>query len=550
VGASEFKQVVTRHYAAFARLAAEAERRLKGPEQLQWLSRLEGEHDNLRVALACGAAEVPARLQLAINLSWFWNLHSHLSEGRRWLQDLMETVAALPLAPADVLLDASARLAAGSLAYVQDDYPAACSLLEPAILRFREADDRRSLASALNYFGMSAYWQGHKDEARAALHESVSLFRRIGDPWGLAVSLHSLDSLAFDEQDTVTVQRLNEESQALLRQTGDRWALSMPLGSLGKAAEHQGDWRLAEKYLSESLTIQREFSDRQGVAWTLLNLASVALRSGDYARAEALGCESLALYRALNNQGNMIGGALLELGHAALHRSAHAQAAAHFAEALALAKTIDDQPHVADALSGLGSVSLAQEDLSQASSYYWEAMQTRRIVGHRVAIAFAFQDFALLAAMQNQADVATRLFAASQATEEHVRDFLYPMDRAARDHAIRQLQAKLGPRFDELWAAGRALTLEQAVAEAKQLAAGEQTVPPPTQLAPAYPAELTAREVEVLRLVARGLTNRQIADQLVISPRTVNAHLRSIYGKLDVATRTAAARYALEHKLM
>jgi DNA-binding NarL/FixJ family response regulator len=64
-----------------------------------------------------------------------------------------------------------------------------------------------------------------------------------------------------------------------------------------------------------------------------------------------------------------------------------------------------------------------------------------------------------------------------------------------------------------------------------------------------YPAGLTGREVEVLRLVASGLTNAQIGEKLIVSPLTVNAHLRSIYRKLDVTSRAAATRYALEHGL-
>ncbi len=69
------------------------------------------------------------------------------------------------------------------------------------------------------------------------------------------------------------------------------------------------------------------------------------------------------------------------------------------------------------------------------------------------------------------------------------------------------------------------------------------------QSSPALPARLTAREVEVLRLVASGLTNAQIGQQLVISTRTVNAHIRSIYNKLEISSRTAATRYAIAQRL-
>ncbi len=61
---------------------------------------------------------------------------------------------------------------------------------------------------------------------------------------------------------------------------------------------------------------------------------------------------------------------------------------------------------------------------------------------------------------------------------------------------------------------------------------------------------LTSREVEILRLVASGLTNRQLAEQLGVSTRTVDAHLRSVYAKLGVKSRSAATRYAVEHRLV
>ena len=66
---------------------------------------------------------------------------------------------------------------------------------------------------------------------------------------------------------------------------------------------------------------------------------------------------------------------------------------------------------------------------------------------------------------------------------------------------------------------------------------------------PIYPAGLTAREVEVLRLLTQGLTSAQIAKELIITPLTVNSHVRSIYNKLGVTSRSAATRYAIEHQL-
>ena len=89
------------------------------------------------------------------------------------------------------------------------------------------------------------------------------------------------------------------------------------------------------------------------------------------------------------------------------------------------------------------------------------------------------------------------------------------------------------------------MTPEQAVA------ALDQPGVKPATPSSSYPAAgLTAREVEVLRLVATGLTDAQVAEKLFISLRTVNAHLRSIYAKLGVGSRSAATRYAVENELI
>ena len=96
------------------------------------------------------------------------------------------------------------------------------------------------------------------------------------------------------------------------------------------------------------------------------------------------------------------------------------------------------------------------------------------------------------------------------------------------------------------------MTSEQALAaKGQKLSLQEASKRTPGALTPlpTYPDGLTPREVEVLRLVAKGLTDSQVAESLVISPRTVHAHLSSIYSKLAINSRSAATRYAIEHHL-
>ena len=91
---------------------------------------------------------------------------------------------------------------------------------------------------------------------------------------------------------------------------------------------------------------------------------------------------------------------------------------------------------------------------------------------------------------------------------------------------------------------GRRMTPEQALAASEPAMTTKQHAPF------AYPDGLTVREVDVLRLVALGLSDAQVADKLVLSPRTVQGHLRSIYAKIAVNSRSAATRYAIDHKLV
>jgi DNA-binding NarL/FixJ family response regulator len=144
------------------------------------------------------------------------------------------------------------------------------------------------------------------------------------------------------------------------------------------------------------------------------------------------------------------------------------------------------------------------------------------------------------------------LFGAAAALSKRLGHALELTNRTLYERDVAATRAMLGAdAFDAAYAAGHALPLDQAMAEALAVVhtAYGMLSAQPAPAKPIDPAELTAREVEVLRLVACGLTNPHIAAHLFISPRTVHAHLRAIYSKLEVTTRSAATRFAVEHGL-
>ena len=149
-----------------------------------------------------------------------------------------------------------------------------------------------------------------------------------------------------------------------------------------------------------------------------------------------------------------------------------------------------------------------------------------------------------------------RLWGAAESLREAISMPMRPIDRAHYEHALTTTRAQLGEKaFADAWSEGRTMSLEQVLA-------AKGTAEPPAliltkpssnlkePMPSTFPAGLTPREMDVLRLLAQGLTSAQIAEQLVIGLVTVNSHVRSIYSKLGVTSRAAATRYALEHKLL
>jgi DNA-binding CsgD family transcriptional regulator len=294
----------------------------------------------------------------------------------------------------------------------------------------------------------------------------------------------------------------------------------------------------------QSLALFRALGDEWGTAITLTYLGNIAFFAADYAAARPLLEEASTLFRKIGQTWG-IGVALYSLGLAILsERKGDPMARTHLLEAFEILKGLGDWRGLIRVAAGLGRIALDEHDLSMARAHWYEGLSLAQEVGDQWAVAHCLDGFAGLFALQRQPSLAARLFGAADGLRERIEAGLPPAFQAWRDRELPLARSALGDlAFEAAFAEGRRLTLDQALALLD--------TPAPEAPLTAKPAALplTAREVEVLRLLATGLTNAQIAANLVVSPTTVNAHLRNIYGKLGVTSRTAATRLAVEHSL-
>jgi non-specific serine/threonine protein kinase len=185
-------------------------------------------------------------------------------------------------------------------------------------------------------------------------------------------------------------------------------------------------------------------------------------------------------------------------------------------------------------------------DIRQASKHVEDALQIKRTLHDQLGIPFCVELLAWVATADGEPEHAAVLFGISERMWESIGRPLFgsPTLLDARDQCKARTQQALGERaFQAASQRGRQLAVDAAVA----YALGEKTAPPVAATAPAAASEpvLTKREREVAALVARGMTNKDIATELVISQRTAEAHIEHILNKLGFTSRTQIAAWAV-----
>ena len=543
------------HAAYYLALAEEAEPELAVPRQAMWLERLEREHDNLRAAMqwllkqerTAQGREMALRLGGA--LLRYWEVRGHWSEGwnfLEWARAESEGVAV----PAQVkVLMAAAYL----LDHLEYDTDRAEALYKECLVLYQTLGDTAGIALALSQLGEIAGGRGNFAAAYTRTEEALALYRKVGDKQGIAWSLNNLADIVSQQGEYARAIALNKESLALFKEVGDKQGIAWSLNNLAGIVSQQGEYARAIALNEESLALCREVGDVEGIAWSLFGLADVLFLSrGDPAKIHMLLDEGLALCREVGHKSGVAWGLSL-LGEVFLQQGDTVKVRLLLEESVALSRKIGHRHSTAESLFVLGSMEALEGDYAAARNCYEESLAIVREVGANLSISFSLERLAAVVAVQGDPAWAARLWGATEALREAMGTPIPPVYRADYDRAMAAARTQLGEKaFAAAWAQGRIMTPEQALAAKAMIPTPFPTKPTSTPLMKSspHPAGLSAREVEVLRLVAQGLTNEQVAEQLVISARTVNTHLTSIYSKIGVSSRSAATRYAMEYHLV
>ena len=279
--------------------------------------------------------------------------------------------------------------------------------------------------------------------------------------------------------------------------------------------------------------------------------AAIIARQGRLDEAQRAYTEALDVLR--DNNGWGVAQTRYGFGGLARARGDHAAALGHFRAALALYREIDARPEIARCLAGIGSVALSQGDLALAASSLAESLQLSLATGQRLVLARGLEASAMLAVASGDPARAVRFLGAALA----LRHAVGQAPAGGRlDGLLAAARGQLGASAtDTLLAEGTAMSAHEAVrlatgpgrgepaGDGRSVAEAQPPAPPGSGAGP-----LTARELQIAELIARGLSNRAIAEELVISPATAARHVANIFTKLGFSSRAQVAAWAAQRR--
>ncbi|HKA85192.1 MAG TPA: LuxR C-terminal-related transcriptional regulator [Acidimicrobiales bacterium] len=571
--AREGDAAAERHLDHFLALVEATEPELEGPDQDASLDRLETEHDNLRAALdwGLGLPDPNRARRLAGSLVWLWYKHGHGDEGLDVLQRAIDR-APDDRSPVQAQLLVSAAAMAqvcGQFRLIVDyaqrgvevatlnhddrvrgrclfllavvqfylDLDAAWELCGQALACAAAAGDAFTADAALVVQGSIPCTRDRFDTALPLLQEGGERCLRRGDRTFAALALNYQDDIATSTGDIALAERLATRALEVAGPLGDYYAVGLSKCHVafvtGLAGDLDGALRILEPVVrSVEGADHAVFIPRMGSVLGMLHMWSgdpagaIAWFERDVRTADPVPPDNLIVARSLPG-----------LVAALRHVGRRDEARTLVDRALVLARKLDVPHLVADALEQSGLLTAA-DDPGAAEELHHEALALRVEHGLRTFVVDSLDALAGLASRAESSTEAVRLLAASDAARAAMGYPRPPIDRPGHEATVARLRAALGDQaFSDAWAEGATLSLDDVVAYARR-ARGARTRPSTGW------ASLTPTELDVVRLVAEGLTNPEIGARLFISRATVKTHLSHVYAKLHLSNRTELAALA------
>jgi predicted ATPase/class 3 adenylate cyclase/DNA-binding CsgD family transcriptional regulator len=575
---AESDQARTRHLGWFLAYAERAEPALGAADGPLWMDRLDAEHDNLQSALewaeASGDHEAVLRLVAALGLFWEARGHRHQGIGGRWYD------RALAVDRGPSVARARALWAAAHMGIYGGD-PSVTFARAPEALVVAEAvgDQRTAIRAGITIgYGMALI---APQKGFAGLTDSIGRARSVGDEWAVADGLKMMTIAWAARGDYDNALGAARELAVVANRLGNKFFLAWSHASVAYVALHRGDFATARGELDTSIALCDDVGDPMTGWIALCWLGEVDAHTGDYVRAQAR--YEQVLRKGVVSDGDVarhwaipdLGGLLLALGDVAgaarviepavpdfenevpmilvpfllvygelLAASGdEAGARAQYERARQAASQVDNAPFTAAADYHLGQLARRRGESTEAEDLQHRALAVRHQSGLVAEIAESLEALAGIAADQESASEAARLFGAARAIGDSTGRVRAPVACIHYEHDLARTHQQLDDdAFKTSWAAGQSLSIDAAVEYASR-ARGARKRPS------AGWASLTPTELEVVKLTAEGLTNPEIGERLFISRATVKTHLAHTFTKIGVTTRAELASEATRRGL-
>ena len=322
--------------------------------------------------------------------------------------------------------------------------------------------------------------------------------------------------------------------------------LANALVGLARAAQATGDWATAQEVGERATRIFRELGDMPGLVFMLFGQAVGAMALENYEGARTAIEEGLAMAQHVNNP-YLLALAINVLGDLERFEGNYERAQVAHEQSLAGLRQIGAARDQAAVLHNLAHAHLHQGDLEQAHKYFCESMSMQQEQDNVQGIAECLIGFGAMASVSGMPVQAARLLAAAVALGGKTVLVQWPAERMEYEYYLSALRTQLNKQeLEDAQVQGRMLTVEQAIEYALSL---PLVSPARASKVRDEVGDLTEREREIVALIGQGMTNGEIAAQLVLSKRTVEKHVANILSKLELTSRAQIVRWALEHHL-